>query len=626
VTEGQGKKYLLVMSVGALGVVYGDIGTSPLYAFREAFVAADGLTVDRASVMGVLSLMFWALVLIVTVKYLVFVMRADNHGEGGILALAALIQPLTKDIGRRARWVLIGIGLFGTALLYGDGMITPAISVLAAVEGLEVAAPGLESFIVPIAVIIIVVLFAIQHRGTATIGVVFGPIMVVWFSVLIALGIGPIIREPAVLTALSPSHAVSFTAQNPLFAFLALGAIFLVVTGSEALYADMGHFGKRPIRLGWFAMVFPALLVNYLGQGALLISQPTAVTNPFFEMAPSWALIPIVALATVATVIASQALISGAFSLTMQAVQLGYLPRMGIDQTSAREVGQVYVPAVNWALLAACVTLVVSFRSSTNLAAAYGVAVTTTMVITTILLYVVMTRRWNWNTPVAVGLTGLFLAVDLVFFAANIVKVPAGGWLPLVVGAVVFTVMTTWKRGRMLVASRINRGKLPIERFIGSIAEHPQTRVPGTAVYLFPDTESTPPALLVNLRYNDVLHETIVVVSVQTEEIPRVPKARRTTLHAYGEGFIGIVLHFGFFEQPDVPRALSEIVDPQFGFDPTVTTYILGRELVVSTDRPGMARWREHLFAFLHRNAANAAHFFELPEDRVVEVGSRVDI
>jgi KUP system potassium uptake protein len=625
-SERRGPKYLLLMSLGALGVVYGDIGTSPLYAFREAFVAADGLTVDRSSVFGILSLMFWALVLIVSIKYLAFVMRADNHGEGGILALTALIAPLGSHLSKRMRWGLVGIGLFGTALLYGDGMITPAISVLAAVEGLEVAAPALEHFVVPIAVVIIIALFTLQRRGTATIGFIFGPVMIAWFSVLALLGVSQIVTEPGILAAILPSYAASFVVAEPVFAFLALGAIFLVVTGSEALYADMGHFGKRPIRIGWFALVFPALLLNYMGQGALLIGDPASVENPFFTMAPSWALLPLVFLATLATVIASQALISGAYSLTMQAIQLGYVPRMTVDHTSPREIGQVYLSVVNWGLMVACVGLVVAFRSSTNLAAAYGVAVTTTMVITTVLLFVVMRERWNWKLPYALAITVVFLAVDLVFFAANIVKVPAGGWFPLVVGGLVFTVMTTWKRGRSILSARIRRGELPIERFIGSIVEHPQQRVPGTAVYLFPDAGATPPALLANLRHNEVIHDRIVIVSVQTAGMPRVPKARRAIVHGLGEGFYSLVLRFGFFERPDVPEALDEIVDADFGFDPTDAIYVIGRETVISTERPGMARWREHLFAFLHRNAANAAQYFELPVERVIEVGSQVEI
>lgn len=614
------------MSVGAIGVVYGDIGTSPLYAFREAFVAADGLAVTRESVLGVLSLMFWALVLVVSLKYLALVMRADNDGEGGILALTALIAPNHQMTAKGVRWGLILLGLFGTALLYGDGMITPAISVLSAVEGLEIAAPSLDSFVVPIAILILIGLFAIQHHGTAKVGVVFGPVMLVWFTVLAALGISHIEDQPGVLAALNPWHALQFATAQPKFAFLALGAIFLVVTGSEALYADMGHFGKGPIRLGWFTLVFPALLLNYFGQGALLMSNPAAVENPFYRMSPDWALYPMVILATAATVIASQALISGAFSLTMQAAQLGYLPRIHVDHTSPRTIGQVYISSVNWLLMIACVALVVSFGSSTNLAAAYGVAVTTTMVITTMLLFIVMRERWHWKLPTALALTTLFLVVDLSFFAANIIKIPAGGWVPLLVGAVVFTLMTTWKKGRSLMTGIIHRGELPVERFIGSITVHPQQRVPGTAVYLFPDPGATPSALLANLRHNGVLHETIAIVSVKTVGIPRVPQAGRTSVHNLGEGFYQIVIRYGFFEQPDVPAALEAIVATDFGFDRTDATYVLGMETVIATDRPGMALWRDHVFAFLHRNASSAVQYFHLPAAQVIEVGTQVEI
>jgi KUP system potassium uptake protein len=626
VAEGRGSRYLLVMSVGAIGVVYGDIGTSPLYAFRESFVAADGLAVTRDSVLGVLSLMFWALVLVVSLKYLALVMRADNDGEGGILALTALIAPNHQMTAKGLRWGLILLGLFGTALLYGDGMITPAISVLSAVEGLEVAAPSLDAFVVPIAIVILIGLFAIQHHGTGKVGVVFGPVMLVWFSVLAILGISHIEDQPGVLAALNPWHALQFATGQPKFAFLALGAIFLVVTGSEALYADMGHFGKSPIRLGWFTLVFPALLLNYFGQGALLLKDPAAVENPFYRMSPDWALYPMVILATAATVIASQALISGAFSLTMQAAQLGYLPRIHVDHTSPRTIGQVYISSVNWLLMIACVALVVSFGSSTNLAAAYGVAVTTTMVITTLLMFIVMRETWHWKLPAALAFTTLFLVVDLSFFAANIIKVPAGGWVPLLVGAIVFTLMTTWKRGRSLMTTRIHRGELPIERFIGSITEHPQQRVPGTAVYLFPDPGATPSAMLANLRHNGVLHETLAIVSVRAVGIPRVPQAGRTTVHNLGEGFYQIELRYGFFEQPDVPAALEAIVATDFGFDRTDATYVLGMERVIATDRPGMALWRDHLFAFLHRNSSSAVQYFRLPAPQVIEVGTQVEI
>jgi len=621
----RGKRYLLVMSVGALGVVYGDIGTSPLYAFRESFHVAEGLAVDRAGVFGVLSIMFWALVLVVSVKYLIFVMRADNHGEGGILALTALIVPRRQAPTTGLRWALILLGLFGTALLYGDGMITPAISVLSAVEGLEVAAPGLAPYVVPIAVVILIALFSIQRAGTATVGAIFGPVMIVWFTVLAGLGGYHVLQDPGILAAVNPAHAARFIVESPRLAFLALGAIFLVVTGSEALYADMGHFGKRPIRFGWYTVVFPALLLNYFGQGAMLIATPENIDNPFFRMPPGWAVLPLVVLATMATVIASQALISGAYSLTMQAVQLGYLPRFDIDHTSPREIGQVYIATVNWGLMVACVGLVLAFRSSSNLAAAYGVAVTATMLITTALLYHVMKERWNWSPLLAGLLTAAFLVVDLAFFAANIVKVPAGGWFPLVVGAAIFTAMTTWKIGRRRLTARLRRGELPIERFIGSIAAHPQLRVPGTAVYLFPDPGVTPPALLANLRHNEIIHATVVLVAVQTSSVPRVPQARRATVHHLGDGFSQVVLHYGFMDEPDVPRALANIVDPEFGFDPSDATYLVGRETIITTGR-GIARARTALYALMHRNSSSAVHYFSLPPGQVIEIGTQVSL
>jgi KUP system potassium uptake protein len=623
--QGRSRRYLLVTSVGALGVVYGDIGTSPLYALREAFVAADGLEVTRATVFGVLSLVFWSLIVIVTIKYLFVVMRADNGGEGGILALTTLVARRRAAVGRGAWWGLILLGLFGTALLYGDGAITPAISVLAAVEGLEVSAPSLSSFVIPIAVTILIALFAIQKRGTAAIGAVFGPIMAVWFSVLAVLGVVKIVATPEVMGAVSPWYAFRFVFDQPLLAFLATGAIFLVVTGSEALYADMGHFGAGPIRIGWLTLVLPALVLNYFGQGALLLESPAAVENPFFRMAPTWSLMPLVLLATMATIIASQALISGAFSLTSQATQLGYLPRVTVDHTSPREFGQVYVRSVNWILMAASVGLVVFFGSSTNLAAAYGVAVTTTMVITTVLLYVVMRDRWRWSPAARIALTCVFLAVDLAFFAANIVKIPSGGWFPLVVGALVFALMTTWSSGKRAVAAALRPGELPIERFVGSIVEHPQQRVPGTAVYLFATPGGTPPALLSNLRSNEVLHETVAIVSVITTDTPQVPKARRATIHEHGEGFHQVTLFFGFMERPDVPAALRDITTADFGFDPTDATYFVGKETIVVMGS-GPHHWRERLFSLMHRNALSAEEHFALPLDQVIEIGSQLEI
>jgi KUP system potassium uptake protein len=595
-----------------------------LYALRESFVSAESLAVTRQSVLGVLSLMLWSLILVVTLKYLVVVMRADNDGEGGVLALTALV--LGGGSGGRGKALLVAVGLFGTALLYGDGMITPAISVLSAVEGLEIAVPAVEPYVVVIASGILVGLFMIQRRGTGVIGAVFGPIMILWFVVLGVLGVGHVFTSPDVLEAVNPALALSFFLENPRAAFLSLGGIFLVVTGSEALYADMGHFGKRPIRLGWVTIVLPALILNYFGQGALVMANPEAIDNPFYRLPPSWAVLPLVALATTATVIASQALISGAYSLTMQAIQLGYLPRQRIDHTSAREFGQIYVPGINWILMIATVGLVIVFKSTTNLAAAYGVAVTTTMVITTVLIYVVMRQRWGWSRLAAGSLTVLFLMVDLVFFSANILKVPEGGWFPLAIGGIMFTLMATWKRGRVTLASRLRRAELPIERFIGSITAHPQRRVPGTAVYMFPEAGATPPALLTNLQHNEVLHETVVLVSVNVVRRARVPRAERATVHPLGEGFYQVVLKYGFMEEPVVPGALSDLVTPEFGFDPTDATYFLGRETVRPPGRIGVAAWREHLFGAMHRNATSASQFFGLPADRVIEVGVQVEL
>jgi KUP system potassium uptake protein len=623
-SEGTRGRYLLLLSVGALGIVYGDIGTSPLYAFRESFHAAEGLAVNTESVFGILSLMFWALVLIVSIKYLIFVMRADNHGEGGILALTALLAPAHRTRPDRVKWFLILLGLFGTALLYGDGIITPAISVLSAVEGLEIAAPGLGDYVVPIAVAILIALFSIQRTGTARVGAIFGPVMIVWFGVLALLGAGYVIENPGVFGATNPLYAIDFVVGHPRAAFQALGAIFLVVTGSEALYADMGHFGRRPIRLGWYVVVFPALLVNYFGQGAMLIANPAAIDNPFFRMPPGWAVFPLVGLAMLATVIASQALISGAYSLTMQAVQLGYLPRLRVDHTSPREFGQIYIASINWALMVLCIGLVVAFRTSGNLAAAYGVAVTTTMVITTLLMYVVMRERWGWNRVVSMSLTAVFLVIDLAFFAANIVKIPDGGWFPLAVGAFVFTLLTTWKAGRRRLAKEIKRGELPVERFIGSIATHPQIRVPGTGVYMVPEPGTTPPALLANLRHNKVLHKTVVLVSVRTAGRPKVHRAQRVTLHPLGERFFQVVLLFGFMEEPNVPQELESIVDTELGIHSEETTYFLGRESVVHSPGGGWRGWRTGLFSFMYRNATSAGQYFGLDTNRVVELGARV--
>jgi KUP system potassium uptake protein len=607
-------------------VVFGDIGTSPLYAFREAFHAAEGLAVAEESVLGILSLMFWSLILVVTIKYLVFVMRADNHGEGGILALTALADESNRRRSRTARRALILLGLFGTALLYGDGVITPAISVLSAVEGLEVVAPALHAYVTPIASLVIVGLFVIQRQGTARVGALFGPIMIVWFSTLAILGVMQVFDHPAVLQAVVPTHAASFIAEQPGLAFLSLGAVFLVVTGSEALYADMGHFGRQPIRLAWVTLVLPALLLNYFGQGALLISDPAAIGNPFYNLAPGWARVPMIFLATGAAVIASQALISGAFSLTQQAVQLGYLPRMKIDHTSPREIGQVYMGTVNYLLMIACVIVVFAFGSSSDLAAAYGVAVTSTMVITSLLLYVVMRNLWGWSVLLAGTLTVIFLGIDLAFFAANIIKLPQGGWFPLAVGFLVLAVMVTWKTGRARLVAKLGTAELPIERFIGSITTHPQQRVPGTAVYLHSELGATPASLLANLRHQNVLHETILLVTVEWTTRPRIHRAQRATVHPLGEGFYQVLLRYGYMEEPDVPKALSDITLAEFGFDPLDAVYVIGKETVMPSRGNLAYRIRDRLFALMHRNASSAAGFFQLPSQRVVEVGSRVNL
>ena len=570
-------------------------------------------------------MIFWSLIIVISIKYILFVMKADNDGEGGILALTALITPPGGD-HRGERRYLILLGLFGTALLYGDGAITPAISVLSAVEGLAVATPVFDPYVIPIAVVILIGLFSVQRNGTARVGAVFGPVMVVWFTVLGVLGISQIVHHPNVLEAVLPTHAARFFLSHPLAGFLSLGSVFLVVTGGEALYADLGHFGRRPIRWAWFGLVLPGLMLNYLGQGALLLSSPAAVDNPFFRMAPAPLLIPLVVLSTAATVIASQALISGAFSLTMQAIHLDYLPRMRILHTSTEERGQVYLAAINWMLLVACLGLVVGFGSSSALAAAYGVAVTTTMVVTTLLFYVVMRHRWQWGRAIALSVTGAFLVVDLAFFGANLVKIPAGGWFPLVAGLAVYATMTTWRRGRQIVYSRIRRGQTRLDEMVESLRDHPLPRVAGTAVYMFPDLEHVPPALISNLRANHAVHETVVLLAVRTVERPRVLPVARARFEDLGDGFYRGVLFYGFADRPDIPNDLSDLVDEP-ACEPEFTTYFVGRETVRSVEADsGMARWRERLFAVLHRNAASASDYFQLPSERVVEIGSPVNI
>ncbi len=618
-------RYLFILSLAALGVVYGDIGTSPLYALRECFHGPHSIVPTPANILGVLSLVFWSLIIVISVKYLVFVLHADNNGEGGILSLTALATPI-KPSGRSERRVLIAMGIFGAALLYGDGVITPAISILGAMEGLTVATPLFHSYVVPITIAIIVALFLVQSRGTAGIGKVFGPVTLVWFAVLAGLGILQIIRYPEVLTAINPFHGVDFFLRNGWHGFLILGAVFLVVTGGEALYADMGHFGIRPIRLAWFTLVLPALVLNYFGQGALLLENPAAAENPFYRLVPSWGIYPMVILATAAAVIASQAVITGAFSLTMQAVQLGFSPRMKINHTSTREFGQIYIPGVNWALMIGCIAIVVGFRTSSNLAAAYGVAVTSTMVITTILFYVVARERWGWSFLTAGSLAALFLIIDLAFFGANIIKVAHGGWFPLLLAAIVFTVMTTWKKGRRILSERIQSEAQLLEEFLEEVARHPPTRVRGTAVFMNGNATRTPPALLQNLEHNKVLHERVLFLTVKTKQVPFVDSGERVEIESIGNGFFRLRVFYGYMEDPDIPKVLEKVDAAGLTFDAEDTTYFLGRETIMASKRPGMPIWREKIFALISRNATSATAYFCLPPDRVVEMGSQVEI
>jgi KUP system potassium uptake protein len=619
-------RYFYVLALSALGVVYGDIGTSPLYAIRESLGEHYGLAPVRGNVLGVLSLIFWALIIVISIKYLSFVMRADNRGEGGMIALTALVAPeRTMRPGSR-RWILVLAGLFGASLLYGDSMITPAISVLSAVEGLKVATPLLEPYVIPITIVILVGLFAVQSRGTAGIGRVFGPVTMVWFLTLGLLGLGQIIRSPGVLAAVNPLYAVSFFAQNGWSGFLVLGSVFLAVTGGEALYADMGHFGAGPIRFTWFTVVLPCLLLNYFGQGALIMRDPSAIEHPFFHMAPEWALYPLVALSTLATVIASQAVISGAFSLTRQAVQLGYLPRLHIEHTSERQIGQIYIPSVNWLLMFACIGLVIGFRNSSNLASAYGVAVTTDMVFTTLLFAFVARSRFKWAKWQVGLLCGAFLVVDLGFWGANLVKIPDGGWFPLVIALGFFTCMTTWKMGRQILAQRMQARTLPVKLFIKDLQNNKYTRVPGTAVYMYGNAAGTPPALLHNLMHNKVLHERVVLLSVETHEVPFVDEAERVEVAEMGHGLYRVVLRYGFTEDPDIPSGLALAKGKGLTFKAMETSYFLGRETLIASKNPGMAIWREQLFSVMSRNARSATSFFGLPPNRVVELGAQIEL
>ncbi len=612
-----------LLAFGTLGIVFGDIGTSPIYAFRESFHHAE-LEVSRATAFGAASVAFWALVIVICIKYLATVMRADNHGEGGILALTSLVIPPEGQTVSRIAAGVVTLGVFGTALLYGDGLITPAISVLSAVEGFEVATPAFERWVIPIAVVILVALFVIQRRGTAGIAKVFSPVMVVWFTVLGVLGINQIRQVPEVMQALSPTYAVELFIEHPWKAFIALGSIFLVVTGGEALYADMGHFGRVPIQLAWYVLVLPGLVLNYFGQAALLSRSPMediGEISPFYEMAPTWAITPLAVLATMATVIASQALISGAFSLTVQAVQLDYLPRLAIEHTSERHIGQVYVPLVNWMLMIGCVGLVIVFQTSTALASAYGIAVTTTMLITTLIFYRFVRDRWGWSVAKTLAVVIPFLIIDVAFLAANVPKIPHGGWFPLLVGLGLVIQMTTWRKGRQLVAARIRRGERPMREVVDEALAGRTVRVDGVAVYMFKDEGAAPPALMSNLRHNRVLHETVLLVSVHTADAPRVDDEKRATVTDLGDGIRLVRLEYGFMDEPDIPSALA-LVDPRV----SEATYFLGRESVTAGKVPGMHPWREELFVLLNRGAASASRFFKLPADQVFEVGSQVEI
>jgi len=614
---------LVRLALGAVGVVFGDIGTSPLYAFKETFVGHHPLAVDAPHIFGVISLMFWTMMLVVTVKYVSILMRADNRGEGGSLALLALISRLSPGNTRGASLVLMGV--MATALFFGDSIITPAISVLSAVEGLTVVDDRLGALVVPLAIIILVALFLIQSRGTAKVGALFGPVVLVYFSTLATLGVVNILNYPAIFQALNPWWAVQFFISDGARAFLALGSVVLAVTGAEALYADMGHFGRKPIRLAWFALVLPALLLNYLGQGALLITTPAAAENPFFLMAPEWARLPLVALATAATVIASQAVISGAFSVTQQAIQLGFLPRMKIVHTSAAAFGQIYIPVVNWTLLVLVTFLVIGFGSSSNLAAAYGIAVTGTMLIDTLLVGVLIITIWKWARWWALPMLGVFAIVDLAYFASNLTKVPDGGWFPLVIGIIGFTGLTTWAKGRSLMQERLRESAMPMEVFIKSAAAA-ATRVPGTAVFMTTSPVGVPQALLHNLKHNKVLHERIMILTVVIDEVPYVSEEDRIGTRELGGGFYRLLIRYGFMQEIDIPAVLKTIENCGPKLKMMETSFFLSRQTLLASDRPGMALWREHLFSWMMRNAESAMDFFKLPTNRVVELGSQVEI
>jgi len=618
--------YLALMAVAALGVVYGDIGTSPLYALRESFYGAHGIPLTRGNVFGVLSLIFWALIVIVTIKYHVVIIRADNEGEGGVLALMALVQRSRLARGLQPRTIMIVLGVFGTALMYADGALTPAISVMSAVEGLQVATPALERVVLPLTLLILIGLFAFQRHGTGRIGAVFGPIMLLWFATLALLGVAQIVREPDVLLAVSPWHAVRFMTGSPRLGFIVLGAVFLAVTGGEALYADLGHFGHRAIQVAWFTAALPALVLNYFGQGALLLRDPAAAVNPFYHLAPPWLLYPLIALATAATIIASQAVISGAFSLTQQAMQLGYSPRLRIEHTSSREIGQIYVPAVNWSLMALTCALVLWFGSSSNIAGAYGVALSTLMVMTTLMFGVMAREVWRWSLPRTILVEALFLSVDLPFLVANGLKIPHGGWVPLAIAAVLYILEITWKRGRQILAARLAEHAVPLHLLLGDIMAEPPVRVAGTAVFMTAQRQGVPYTLIYNLRHNHVLHERVVFLTMANVDVPRVDDAERVDVETIAEDFHRVTARYGFMEEPDVVQVLTLCRRKGLDVALEAASFFLGRETLLATDRPGMAKWREHLFALMARNTSRATSAFNVPTEQVIEIGAQIEL
>jgi KUP system potassium uptake protein len=617
-------KKILPLAIGAIGVVFGDIGTSPLYTIRLCF-SGDRLAITPDNVLGILSLIFWTLTIVVTVKYATIIMRADNQGQGGILALMALA--LQKASAKRQQTLILLLCVAGTALLYGDGLITPAISVLSAVEGLKVATPLFEPYVLPITAAIVIGLFAVQRHGTASVGVLFGPIVCVWFIVLALLGASQIVREPGVLLALSPHYAVALWITSPVISFIIMGAVFLAVTGAEALYADMSHFGPRPIRLSWLVMVFPALTINYFGQGALLLRDPSAIENPFYRSAPEWGLYPLVVIATLATIAASQAVITGAFSITRQAVQLGLLPRLEIRHTSESEFGQIYIPQVNWIMAVCVLGLIFGFKSTENLANAYGIAVSGTMLIDTLMAFVIARSHWQWSLPKAALIFGGFFLVDAMFVSANMLKFVGGGWFPLTIGFAIFQLLTTWHRGRRILVTQLRDIAVPLEGFLARVTDKHPVRVPGTAVFLTADAKNVPFCLLHNLKHNKVLHQRVILLSVTTESVPVVRDGDRIEVEDLGKGFHRLVARYGFTESPNVPRVLAAAAERMgFAFNMMDISFFLGREKLVASKRPHMSGWRERLFIWLQRNAVSATDFFRIPSNRVVELGAQVEV